>query len=384
MAPPPQNPDIAAAVARGEIDPIYCLSGERYLVDAAVAAIRAAVLAEGGAAAAFNHDVFELKEKGVGPAVATARTLPMMARRRLVVGKGIDDVKAADLEPLVAYVEDPNPSTCLILVAEKVDVRLRAFQALRKRGFLHVVAPLRDQALAGWIRNEARTRKIAIAPDAAAALAAAAGPELGRLAQALEQLALYVGVDRTSDMGTLGGSPNPPATDSARQSPASSTRPIAVSDVEDLIAETREHGIFELTKAIGAGDVPRALALLTNMLRNREPALRIQFMLARTLRQIWRAKELAASGASRGDIAGAVGINPYFLDDVLVPARRMSRAALERAFERLYRADVDLKSSRVDPELALSRLVQALTEDASGRGAAPPAGGGASGGPLRP
>jgi DNA polymerase-3 subunit delta len=356
VAPPPQNPDIAAAVARGEIDPVYCLSGERYLVDAAVAAIRAAVLAEAGAAAAFNHDVFELKEKGIGPTIATARTLPMMARRRLVVGKGIDDVKAADLEPLVAYLEDPNPSTCLILVAEKVDVRLRAFQALRKRGFLHVFAPLRDQALAGWIRNEAKARKIAIAPDAAAALAAAAGPELGRLAQALEQLALYVGGDK----------------------------PIAVSDVEDLVAETREHGIFELTKAIGAGDVPRALALLTNMLRNREPALRIQFMLARTLRQIWRAKELAASGASRGDIAGAVGINPYFLDDVLAPARRMSRAALERAFERLYRADVDLKSSRVDPELALSRLVQALTEDASGRGAGPPAGAGGSGNPLRP
>ena len=76
------------------------------------------------------------------------------------------------------------------------------------------------------------------------------------------------------------------------------------------------------------------------MLRNREPPLRIQFMLARQLRQIWRAKELAAAGASRGDIASAVGINPYFLDDVLVPARRMSRAALERALERLYQADL--------------------------------------------
>ena len=83
------------------------------------------------------------------------------------------------------------------------------------------------------------------------------------------------------------------------------------------------------------------------MLRNREPALRIQFMIARQLRQIWRAKDLAASGASRGDIASAVGINPYFLDDVLTPARRMSRAALERAFNRLYEADLGLKTARI-------------------------------------
>jgi DNA polymerase III subunit delta len=260
----------------------------------------------------------------------------MLAKRRLVVGKAIDEVKAADLEPLADYAEDPNPSTCLLLTAEKVDVRFKAFQVLKKRGYLHVFAPLRDQALGGWLRGEARARKLTLAPDAAEALATAAGPDLGRLSQALDLLALYAG-----------------------------GKPIGVEDVEDLVAETRERGIFELTKAIGAGNVPRSLALLTNMLRNREPALRIQFMLARHLRQVWRAKELAAAGAARNEIAAGVGINPYFLDDVLVPARRMSRAALERAFERLYTADVDLKSSKLDPEIALSRLVQRLAESSA-------------------
>jgi len=331
-APTPAT--IEAAVKRGEIAPIYCFSGERFLVDGAAAAVRAAVLAEAGAAAAFNHDTFELKESGLGAAMGTARTLPMMAKRRLVVGKSIDEVKSADLEPLVDYIEDPNPSTCLLLIADKVDVRLKAFAALRKRGYLHVFAPLRDNALAGWLRTEAKSRGIDIKPDAAGALSMLAGPDLGRLAQALEQLAIYVGPERA----------------------------IAVDDVEDLVAETREHAIFELTKAIGMGDVPRALSLCANMLRNREPPLKIQFMLVRQVRQIWRAKELAAAGASRGDIASAVGINPYFLDDVLAPAKRMSRAALERALERLYQADLAVKTSRTEPELMLSRLVQALAE----------------------
>jgi DNA polymerase-3 subunit delta len=336
VAPPAPPPDIIAAVARGEIDPVYCLSGERYLVDATAAAIRAAVLAAAGAGASFNQDVFDLKEKGLGAALATARTLPMLAKRRLVVGKAIDEVKAADLEPLVPYLEDPNPATCLLLIADKVDVRFKAFQTLKKRGYLHIFAPLRDQALAGWVRTEARARKLTIAADAAEALATAAGPDLGRLSQALDLLALYAG-----------------------------DKPISIEAVEDLVAETRERGVFELTKAIGSGNVARSLALLTNMLRNREPALRIQFMLARHLRQVWRAKELAASGAARNDIAAGVGINPYFLDDVLAPARRMSRASLERAFERLYAADVGLKSSKLDPEIVLARLVQSLAESSA-------------------
>jgi len=341
VAPPAyddRNDDIAGEVARGKIAPIYCLSGERYLVDAAHAAIRAAVLAEAGPAAGFNHDSYDLKESGLLPCLTTARTLPMMAKRRLVIGKGIDQVKADLLEPLVDYANDPNPSTCLVLVGDKVDVRFKAFVALRKAGFLHVFAPLRDQALAGWLRGEARARKIELSNDAATALADLAGPELGRLSQALDQLALYTG-----------------------------GKPIALDDVEELVSETRQRNVFELTKAIGAGDVPRALGLLANMLRNREPALRIQFMLARQMRQIWRAKELAAAGAARNEIASAVGMSPYFLDDVLVPARRMSKAALARAFERLYQSDQALKSSRVDGDLIVSRLVQQLAQDAGAR-----------------
>ena len=260
----------------------------------------------------------------------------MMAKRRLVVGKAIDDVKAADLEPLVAYVEDPNPSTCLLLIADKVDVRLKAFSALRKRGYLHVFAPLRDNALAGWLRTEAKSRGIDIKPDAANALAMLAGPDLGRLAQALEQLAIYVGRERA----------------------------VTVDDVEDLVAETREHAIFELTKAIGMGDVPRALALCANMLRNREPPLKIQFMLVRQVRQIWRAKELAAAGASRGDIAAARRHQP------LLPGRRAHARQADVARRAGARARTPVPGRPGGEDIARGARARAVAPRAGPRGSA--------------
>jgi DNA polymerase-3 subunit delta len=339
---PSQDEDLVAAIEAGRIDPIYALHGpERFLVDRCLAAIRKAILGAAArpGAASFNHDVFDLKDTPIGTVVSTARTVPMMARRRLVVAKGIDDVKAQELEPLLPYVQDPNPTTCLVLIGDKIDTRFKVFATLRKAGWLHDFPSLRDRELASWLSREARARQVALDADAASALAEIAGPDLGRLSQALEQLSLYVG-------------------DAKR---------IRMEDVDDLIAETRQRGVFELTKAIGEGNVERSLRLLANMQRNREPALRIQFMLVRQLRQIWRAKELAAAGAPRGEIAAQVGIAPFFLDDVLVPARRMSHAALERSFDRLYRADRTLKSSRVDPDLVLSKLVQQLAEDAGAR-----------------
>ncbi len=339
--PEREEPDLLCAIERGEIAPLYCLHGpERFLVDRVVAALRQKILgATAGDNSGFSYEAFDLKEVALIEVLAAARTLPMFAKRRLVIARGLEQVKADGLEPLTVYAAHPNPSTCLVLLAEKVDGRLRAFAALRRAGYLHEFARLRDRELGPFIAREARTRGLTIDSDAALALANAAGPDLGRLMQALEQLEIYVG----------------------------RAGRISRAQVEELVPESRERNVFELTKAIGTGDTRRALDLVTNMLRNREPPLRVQAMLLRQLRQIWRAKELAAANVPRAEMAAAVGLPPFFLDDVLVPARRMSVAALRRSFECLYQADRAFKSSRVDPEVQLTRLVRQLTEEAGTR-----------------
>jgi DNA polymerase-3 subunit delta len=168
-------------------------------------------------------------------------------------------------------------------------------------------------------------------------LAESAGPDLGRIAQALEQVALFA------------------------------NGAIKREHVEELIPESREHGVFELTRAIGMGNVEQSLRLLANMQKNREPALKIQYMLMRQLRQIWRAKELVAASVPRMEIASAVGVAPFFLDDILTPANRMTTGQLRRSFLHLYHADRSLKSSRIDPDLQMMRLVRQLAEEASRR-----------------
>lgn len=343
--------DVLEAIARGELAPIYALAGaERYLVDRCVEALRRAVLGpQASSQPSFNYDVFELKESGLGAALAAARTMPMFAKRRLVFGRGLDLLKAAELEPLVAYVADPNPSTCLVLVtekADKLDGRLKSMQALRKAGYAHEFPRLRAHELPRWIGREAQSRGITFTPAAAQALAAAIGPTLGPLSQAIDQLALFAGPGATVD----------------------------AEHVERLIPDSRSREIFELTRAIGEGDRPRALALCGALLVDREPALRIQGSLLRQLRQIWRAKELLAAGVPRFDIAGRVGVPPFVLDEILAPARRVSRTGLERAFRRLYEADKALKSSRLGDDLLVMRLVDNLVRDlapertSSGRG----------------
>jgi DNA polymerase-3 subunit delta len=337
VPPAAKTGDVVAAIERGELTPVYALGGdEPYLVSRCVVALRRAVLGEAGAQGPnLNLDVYDLREQSLAQVLNSARTLPMFAARRLVLARDLGELSADQQAPLLDYLRDPNPSTCLVLLlAGKIDGRLKMVQALRKAGYLHEFNALRDWQLQDWLAAEARRRGLKLDADAARALADAAGPDLGRLSVCLEQVALHAG-------------------DGAR---------LTAADVEAVIPESRARGVFELTKAIGSGQTERALVLLGNLLRNREPPLRIQYMLLRQLRQIWRAKELDRSGAPRPEIASRVGLAPHFLDDVLIPARRMSDQALAQSFELLYQADRTLKSSRVDPDLQVARLVQGLAQ----------------------
>jgi DNA polymerase-3 subunit delta len=330
MANPSFN-DLTAAISEGKLAPIYCLHGaETFLIDRMISTLRDAVVGKDGG---FDADTFDLREQSLDAAVTAARTIPMFSQRRWVLAHAIDSVKASDFEPLFKYLAKPNPRACLVLVGSKVDGRLKAFLALKKAGYLHEFPRLKDRELSVWLTSEAKQRGFSIDPLAVTALAESAGPDLGRLCHALELISLY------------------------------SNGRILPEHVDAMVPESRERSVFELTKAIATGSTTQALHLLANLLANREPALRIQFMLLRQLRQIWRAKELVARNIPRGEIASTIGIAPFFLDDILTPARKMSIAQLKQSYRRLYQTDRSLKSSRVDPDLQITRLVRQLSED---------------------
>jgi len=340
--------DVLSALAKDPLDPIYVLHGaESFLIDQCVRTLRKRIVGtETPNPEALNEDVFDLKETGLNAALATARTLAMLCPHRLVIGRGIDLVKAGDLQPLVDYAADPNPKATLVLLtdkSEKVDGRLKAFAALKKQGFVHELRRPTARALPGWIDEAAKKRGLVIHDDARASLAETVGADLGRLAQALEQLELY-----------------------ATEPGETESRDIRRSDVEALIPESKEHGIFELTKAVAGGrerDALRACAAIfrSGELRPQSMALKLQGSLLRQHRNVWRARSLLRRGVSIASIPGAIGIPPFALDEILEPARRLSGAALTSGFISLYKADRALKSSNAQPQVVVMRLVRSLT-----------------------
>jgi DNA polymerase-3 subunit delta len=331
MARPPGN-DPLAALRDGEPGPLYFVYGkERFLIDRAVDLVRARVL--DARTRDFNYELFYGKEAGAARIVQAARTLPMMARRRLVLVRDADEMKADELAQLVPYVSDPAPETCLLFVGEKIDARLKFFTAFKKSGVLIKLDPLYERQLPDFVRGEARARGVSIDLPALQLIVDEIGAELGALADAVERLAMFIGERKT----------------------------VTVEDVDEVVATTRQRSVFELANAVGEGSRERALAVLGSMLDARESGVRIVAMLARHLRQLWAAKELLQGGAGKMDLAAALGIPPFFVDGIAEQARRLDGAQLNRMHDALFRADKNLKSSRLDDTRIVEGLILELT-----------------------
>lgn len=308
--------DLIERAQKGDLDPVYVLSSEHpLLIDRVVTAIRDAAVPP--ATRGFNYDVVEGKATA-SRITAAANTLPMMAQRRMVLVRDLAPMPAEELTKLAPYLDAPSPSTVVVALTSKLDKRWKFYAQAHKKGWLHVLeAPRKPEA---WLRAEAQARGVKIDGNAIQRLADAVGNDLSRLALTLDQLALYAG-----------------------------DRSVGVDDVEDLVADTREHTVFELTDAIGEGRLASALAAVASLCEQRQSVIGVLVLLARHIRQLENVHVGKQRGLRGGELAQLVGAPPFIVDKLTAQARRYEPAALAEAQHLLTTADRALKGMPLVP-----------------------------------
>ncbi len=324
---PPATPQaVRKQIAQGKPDPVYLIVGDDDAeMSRLVGELSALVEDE---LRAFNLERMYAGEKGAAPAdiVESARTLPMMGERRVIVvlraekilkprrRKTVDEEEsdeapeAGDADVLDAYVKNPEPLTTLVFVAADVDRSRRLYRTLQKQAAIVECWGLKGSRDARVdLRQVARTAEALVKQaaadagqqiDSAAArlVAARAGTNIATLRGDVERLLLF----------------------------AAGKKKIDLQDVQEIVSAETAQDDWAVTSAIQRGDTAEAL------------------------RQVGLALE---SGAVPYMILGQLG---WFVREKLViaDARRVPAAV-----DALFRTDLDLKSSGGDPRVLLERLV---------------------------
>jgi DNA polymerase-3 subunit delta len=318
--------------AKADVPAVVLLLGtEATLREDARSELRARALA--GRPGDFDEERFDLAAGATGAAIlASARTLPVLAPRRLVIVRGLADRRAtAFLDGLLlVYLEAPVETTCLVLEAEKADRRLKWVKDVARHGEVRECAPPANARDARpWVVARASQRGKQIAPAAAGELFEAVGVALDSLATEIDKLCLYVGERPT----------------------------IESEDVAALTGRLRPAIIFELTDAVGERRPGQALRILADLLSHGQAPLLILASLAGHFRRLLRASE--CTPASAQVIAQELRVHPFAARKLSEQVRRFGGGRLRAALATLRAADDVLKGgqSLLDPSLAIEQAV---------------------------
>lgn len=138
------------------------------------------------------------------------------------------------------------------------------------------------------------------------------------------------------------------------------TRAITVEDVAELTPYSPEAGIFDMVDALGKRQGQAALSLLRRLLEEGQEPLGIYGMIIRQYRLLIQMKEQLDKGQTSQSAARTIGMHPYVAGKISEQARHYSMETLERIYRQLMEIDLDIKTGKMVPELALERLVAAL------------------------
>lgn len=308
--------------------------------------------------AELNTTTLDGKNLSFGELRHHADSIPFLSDRRLVMvegmlarldprrkageeGDGDDDAgqeSNADLkQQLLDYLPRLAPTTLLVFIENK---KLNANNAVlkfaekdKKNAQVKLFTAPTGDALPDWVIDHVEKKGGKIDFSAANDLAIFIGPDLRALDSEIEKLILYRNAET-----------------------------IRRDDVRFMVAPAQEQSIFELVDALGQRKTQRALELLHEQLRHNANEFYLLTMITRQYRMMLQVRDLTTRGMGAEAIQKQLGIHPFVTKKISEQARNYSVEQLENIMRKLLDVDVSLKTSKLEPELALDLLVVELTQ----------------------
>jgi len=311
------------SVKRGDFKRVYLFYGEeRYLVR------HYAEMLVNAIGEADNFDASASAES----IIMAADTLPFFTEQRLVkvqFSKLFVSGRKADSEAMAAYLSQIPDSTVLVFMEAEADRRGRLFKrAVEMGGVVECETPS-PQALTTWLSRQFRQHGKNIDSAAANLLLRYCAHNMTTLAQETEKLAAYVGQN-----------PN-----------------ITTHDIKTICSPTLQSRVFDLIGAIGNAQTGQAINMYRNMLLMKEQPLMILAMIIRQFRIILQVKAAEAKGMPKPQMAKALGLRSFIVDEALSQGRRFGINQIMNAMEDCQDTDYKIKTGLITADVGVEMLI---------------------------
>lgn len=331
----PSYDDLATAFRHQNFDPLYFFFGEEpFLIEELQDLLIEHALEP--SQHDFNLDVVYGSEAEASEVIGLCQGFPTGAPRRVVIVREFE--KLDNNRQFKDYAQQPNPQAVVLLACtDKPNLSAHPYRALKEEATWSEFKSPYDNEMPGWIQNYVSGQGYDIEPKAVQMLADYVGTDLQRAASEIEKLMTFAG-ERTR---------------------------LTIDDVLAASGQTREFNVFELQAAIGEGrhgDAARIAERILQQASNpRGEAIMIVAVLNGYFDKLWTLQKPGALRKNKYELAGEIGVSPYFVEEYKHAAQRYTRSAIADAYAALLAADYELKggASR-DAHLVLTLLLRRL------------------------
>ncbi|MCC6817301.1 MAG: DNA polymerase III subunit delta [Bacteroidia bacterium] len=294
--------------------PVYLLEGEEtFYIDEISRVLEEKVLKPEeksfNMTIAYGKDISPLEIK------MAARRYPMMSEFQLIIIKEAQNIN--DIEVFEDYLENPMTTTILVLCykGKKVDKRKKAGKLFSKYTYF-TSDRLRDNEIIPWIERYIKAKGRHIDPKAVQLISDYLGNDLAKISNEIDKMLINV----KSDVPIIG-----------------------VTHIEQNIGISKDYNVFELGKALGQKNFNKSIQIAHYFAANSNSDGIIPMIayLYTFFSKVYSYNSM--KNKPRKEIAIAIGINEYFIDDYKIAGSNYSQSMLEEIFANLKYYDLRSK-----------------------------------------
>lgn len=331
-------------ISSGKIQPVYCFYGvEPYLMDQLIKQLKEAVV--DSAYADFNEQTLDGTKLMIDDGVSAFETLPFFSEKRLVVIKQVPwfgskaSLSEQDEGKLMAYFENPCPSTVAILLCDGVDKRKKLGKLLQKQGALYEFDKL----------DEGSLRKLL-------------SDKLGELGCKMSQENLqyciyllgYLEKDADRDLYEVLGQ--------LERIASAASGEIDRAMLERMLEKPLDTNIFAYMDAISDGKTLEALKIKQQLLSEDFNEIQINAMLYKHFRNLYKTVLWLNKGYNATAVAEKLGVHPFSAKKYASQCRQFREPYLKQVVIDLAELDHRMKTGRITFEQALDLMTVCLSQ----------------------
>lgn len=285
--------------------------------------------------------------------VDCANNLSLISPQKIVIINNFDTLyknKRKSFQGLVNYLKNPNPNTNLIFIGapsrlnglsrelsnskkmasaqSKIDKLPEVLKYLIKNDLFVEYPKLYDNELPEWLMKRVKRYKKEIDLETANLICLSCN-SLREIDNEIQKLNVYLG----------------------------NKNHITIDDVEQIVGINKENNVFELVKSVGAKNLELSLRITDNLLTQSNQSVLILITLSRYFITLFKLLDERKLTSNKFQLAGKIGVNPYFVDEYLRSLNKYNPTDIERAISILSIADEELKSTSTDNKYLMFRTL---------------------------